>query len=94
MIRGTPYDTGSVLRLLLDAGAKPVGDPAHAHMVAVDARGPKFDGGIVTRITAIPHGIVVDRNANGFTTKARTPARRILPAGARASPNARVRSPI
>ena len=66
MIRGTPYDTGSVLRLLLDAGAKPVGDPKHAHIVAVDARGPKFDGGIVTRITAIPHGIVVDRKAKRF----------------------------
>jgi tricarballylate dehydrogenase len=66
MIRGTPYDTGSVLRLLLDAGVKPVGNSAHAHMVAVDARGPKFDGGIVTRITAIPHGIVVDRGGKRF----------------------------
>jgi tricarballylate dehydrogenase len=66
MIRGTPYATGTVLRLLLGAGAKPVGDPARAHMVAVDARGPKFDGGIVTRVTAIPHGIVVDRNAQRF----------------------------
>src|ERR1700722_20292390 len=66
MIRGTPYVTGSVLRLLLDAGAKPVGDPARAHMVAVDARGPKFDGGIVTRITAIPHGVVVDREGRRF----------------------------
>jgi tricarballylate dehydrogenase len=66
LIRGTPYATGSVLRLLLDAGAKSVGDPARAHMVAVDARGPKFDGGIVTRITAIPHGIVVDRDGKRF----------------------------
>jgi tricarballylate dehydrogenase len=66
MIRGTPYATGAVLRLLLDAGAKPVGNPARAHMVAVDARGPKFDGGIVTRITAIPHGIVVDRDGQRF----------------------------
>ena len=66
IIRGTPYDTGSVLRLLLDAGARPVGDPTHAHIVAVDARGPKFDGGIVTRITAIPHGVVVDSRAKRF----------------------------
>jgi tricarballylate dehydrogenase len=66
MIRGTPHDSGSVLRLLLDAGAKPIGNPARAHMVAVDARGPKFDGGIITRITAIPHGIVVDRHAKRF----------------------------
>jgi len=43
-----------------------VGDRARAHMVAVDARGPKFDGGIVTRITAIPHGIVVDSNGRRF----------------------------
>jgi tricarballylate dehydrogenase len=66
MIRGTPYDTGTVLRLLLEADVKPAGNSARAHMVAVDARGPKFDGGIVTRITAIPHGIVVDRNGQRF----------------------------
>lgn len=66
MVRGTPYVTGSVLRLLLAAGARPVGDPSRAHMVAVDARGPKFDGGIVTRITGIPHGIVVDRDGKRF----------------------------
>jgi len=66
MVRGTPYATGGVLRCLLEAGAMPVGDPARCHMVAVDARGPKFDGGIVTRITAIPHGIVVDRECRRF----------------------------
>ena len=66
MIRGAANLTGSVLRLMLDAGARPVGDPKRCHMVAVDARGPKFDGGIVTRITAIPHGIVVDRGGERF----------------------------
>jgi tricarballylate dehydrogenase len=66
MIRGTPHVTGRVLRMLLDAGARPVGEPARCHMVAVDARGPRFDGGIVTRITAIPHGIVVDRDGRRF----------------------------
>jgi tricarballylate dehydrogenase len=66
MVRGTPYVTGSVLRLLLDAGARPVGDIRRCHMAAVDARGPRFDGGIVTRITAIPHGIVVGRDGRRF----------------------------
>jgi tricarballylate dehydrogenase len=66
MVRGTPYVTGSPLRLLLDSGAKSTGDPSKCHMVAVDARGPRFDGGIVTRITAIPHGIVIDRNCRRF----------------------------
>lgn len=65
-VRGTPYASGSALRLLLNAGAKPVGHPRHCHEVAVDARGPKFDGGIVTRIAAIPHGIVVDRDCRRF----------------------------
>lgn len=66
MVRGAPHVTGSPLRLLLDSGAKAVGDPSRCHMVAVDARGPRFDGGIVTRITAIPHGIVVDRDCRRF----------------------------
>lgn len=65
-LRGTPYADGTALRILLDIGAKPVGDPGRCHLVAVDARGPKFDGGIVTRITAIPHGIVVDRDCRQF----------------------------
>lgn len=62
VVRGTRYATGSVLRGLLDAGVKPVGDSSRCHMVAVDARGPRFDGGIVTRIGAIPRGLAVDRN--------------------------------
>jgi tricarballylate dehydrogenase len=60
-IRGTPFDTGHVLRLLLEAGARPAGAAGRGHIVAVDARGPRFDGGIVTRVEAIPFGLVVDR---------------------------------
>jgi tricarballylate dehydrogenase len=60
VIRGTPYNTGAVLRLLLDAGVAPVGDAAACHAVAVDARAPKFDGGIATRLDCIPFGIVVN----------------------------------
>jgi tricarballylate dehydrogenase len=66
VIRGNPHATGSVLRKLLDAGARETGDGASAHLVAVDARGPKTDGGIVTRVECIPQGIVVDRNGERF----------------------------
>jgi tricarballylate dehydrogenase len=66
LIRGTPYNTGTMLRALLDAGAAPVGDPRECHAVAIDGRAPKFDGGIVTRLDCIPLGIVVDRNAERF----------------------------
>jgi len=66
IIRGTPYNTGTVLRLMLDAGAEPVGDPAQCHAVAIDARAPKFDGGIVTRLDSVPLGIVVNRHGDRF----------------------------
>jgi len=66
IIRGTPYDRGRVLRMLLDSGAKAVGDPRQCHAVAVDARAPKFDGGIVTRLDCVPFGIVVNKHARRF----------------------------
>ncbi len=65
-IRGTPFNDGSMLRALLDAGAEPVGDPRGAHAIAVDARGPDEDGGIVTRLDTIPFGIVVNAAAQRF----------------------------
>ena len=66
IIRGTPYNKGRVLRLMLDAGAMSVGDPRACHAVAVDARAPKFDGGIVTRLDCVPLGIVVNKHAVRF----------------------------
>jgi tricarballylate dehydrogenase len=66
LIRGTPYNRGTVLKLLLDKGVEPVGDPTQCHAVAIDARAPKFDGGIITRLDCVVFGIVVNRNAERF----------------------------
>lgn len=66
LIRGTPFDKGKVLKLLLDHGAIPIGDPTQAHMVPIDARSPKFDGGIVTRLDCVTLGIVVNKNGDRF----------------------------
>jgi tricarballylate dehydrogenase len=66
LIRGTPYNRGDVLRMLLDAGVMPVGDPTQCHAVAIDARAPKFDGGIATRLDSIVFGVVVNRDAQRF----------------------------
>jgi tricarballylate dehydrogenase len=66
IIRGTPYDKGRLLRVLLDNGVQPVGDPRQCHAVAIDARAPKFDGGIVTRLDCVSFGIVVNRDAVRF----------------------------
>jgi tricarballylate dehydrogenase len=66
LIRGTPYNRGDVLRMLLDSGVAPVGDPTQCHAVAIDARAPKFDGGIATRLDSVVFGIMVNRNAERF----------------------------
>jgi len=66
IIRGTPYNKGTLLKLMLDAGAQSVGDARECHAVAVDARAPKFDGGIVTRLDCLSLGIVVNKHAERF----------------------------
>jgi tricarballylate dehydrogenase len=66
LVRGTPYNKGRMLRALIDRGAAAIGDPAQGHCVAIDARAPKFDGGIVTRVDCVSLGIVVNREARRF----------------------------
>src|SRR3977135_517357 len=66
LIRGTPYNRGSILKMLLSKGVQEVGDPTQCHAVAIDARAPKFDGGIITRHDSVVFGIVVNKNAARF----------------------------
>ncbi len=66
IIRGSPFDDGKVLRLLMDAGATITGDPDQCHAIAVDARAPKFDAGIVSRVDCVSLGIVVNQEAKRF----------------------------
>jgi tricarballylate dehydrogenase len=66
LIRGTPYNKGRVLKLMLDNGAQSVGDATQCHAVAIDARAPKFDGGIVTRLDSVSLGIVVNKDGERF----------------------------
>jgi len=66
IIRGTPHNRGGMLKELLRHGAKPEGDPRGCHAVALDARAPKFDGGIVTRLDSVPFGIVVNKKVKRF----------------------------
>jgi tricarballylate dehydrogenase len=66
LIRGTANNRGTVLRLLLDKGVQSVGEPTQCHAVAIDARAPKYDGGIVTRLDCVVFGIVVNKEAQRF----------------------------
>ena len=65
-IRGTRFNQGVVLKDLLAQGADAVGDATQAHMVAIDARAPLYDGGICTRVDAVSLGIMVNRDGVRF----------------------------
>ncbi|WP_088283625.1 FAD-dependent tricarballylate dehydrogenase TcuA [Ideonella sp. A 288] len=66
LIRGTRFNQGVLLKDLLAQGADPIGDATQAHMVAIDARAPLYDGGIVTRVDCLSLGIMVNREGRRF----------------------------
>lgn len=66
LIRGTRYNMGVVLKVMMREGADTMGDVTQAHCVAIDARSPLYDGGICTRIDCVSLGIVVNREAKRF----------------------------
>jgi tricarballylate dehydrogenase len=66
IIRGTPYNDGHVLARLYEANAGRAGQEKGFHAIALDARSPRFDGGIATRLDTIPFGIVVNRHGSRF----------------------------
>ena len=66
LIRGSRYNQGVLLKHLLESGADAIGDATQAHMVAIDARAPLYDGGICTRIDCVSLGVVVNKKAERF----------------------------
>ena len=66
LIRGTRFNLGTLLKFMIDAGADQIGDPSQSHCVAIDARAPLYDGGIVTRIDCVSLGVVVNQNSERF----------------------------
>lgn len=65
-IRGTRFNMGVPLKAMIAAGADVIGDPSQSHCVAIDARAPLYDGGIVTRLDSVTLGIMLNRNAERF----------------------------
>jgi len=65
-IRGSRFNRGRVLRQMINAGATAIGDPRQCHAVAIDARAPLYDGGIVTRVDCVSLGIVVNTRGERF----------------------------
>jgi tricarballylate dehydrogenase len=65
-VRGPRYNDGTVLAQLFDAGADRAGEERGFHAIAVDARSPRFDGGIATRLDTIPFGVVLNSDGVRF----------------------------
>ncbi len=66
IVRGSSYDRGEILKIMMSSDADVVGDEDQCHAIAVDARSPEYDGGIVTRIDCITHGIVINKHGERF----------------------------
>ncbi len=66
LIRGTRFNQGVVLKELIRNQAMIIGDPTQGHAVAIDARAPLYDGGIVTRVDCVSLGIVLNKNGERF----------------------------
>ena len=66
LIRGTPNNKGRMLAELIRAGAQTIGDPTQCHAVAIDARAPKYDGGIVSRLDCVCFSVVVNNQGLRF----------------------------
>ena len=65
-VRGTRYAQGTLLRNLLDHWMEPVAEADQCHAIALDARAPKFDAGIVSRVDSVPFSIMVNNDGARF----------------------------
>ncbi|MGX7678637.1 FAD-dependent tricarballylate dehydrogenase TcuA [Jatrophihabitans sp. DSM 45814] len=66
IIRGTPFNDGHILARLFDAGAARAGQERGFHAIALDARAPRFDGGIATRLDTVPFGVTLNMHGQRF----------------------------
>lgn len=66
LIRGTRFNQGKMLKELIRNQAMIIGDPTQGHAVAIDARSPLYDGGIVTRVDCVSLGIVLNKHGERF----------------------------
>ncbi|WP_251820500.1 hypothetical protein [Campylobacter jejuni] len=55
-----------MLKALEKNHAQIMGDPTQGHIVAIDARTPKYDGDIASRVDCVSLGIVVNKKAQRF----------------------------
>lgn len=65
-VRGSRHNTGEVLRMLLDLGAKPGGHWQSGHASPIDASAPDVESGSAANRYTYPYCITVDERAQRF----------------------------
>lgn len=68
-VRGTPYNTGEVLNMALEAGAQPYGNWSGCHAIAWDAAAPPTGDRELTNLfskQSYPLGVVINKDASRF----------------------------
>jgi len=65
-VRGSRHNTGEVLRMLLDLGAKPTGHWQSGHASPIDAKAPDVESGSAANRYTYPYCITLDENGRRF----------------------------
>jgi tricarballylate dehydrogenase len=64
-VRGSRYNTGEAIDMMLDAGAKAEGQWGGAHMALIDAAAPPVEGG-TNRIDGYQYGLLLNHEGDRF----------------------------
>jgi len=64
-VRGSPYNTGEAIDMVLDVDANPVGQWSGAHMALIDAGSPDAEGG-ANRVDGYQYGVILNEEGERF----------------------------
>jgi len=93
LIRGTPYNRGTVLKMLIERGVQEIGDPTQCHAVAIDARPRNSMAASSRGSIAWSSALSSTRRLSVFMTRARISGRSATRSGAGSSRHSPIRSP-
>jgi len=64
-VRGSRYNTGEGIEMVLDAGGRATGQWGGAHMALIDAESPDYDGG-ANRVDGYQYGVLLNNDGERF----------------------------
>lgn len=64
-VRGSRYNTGEGIEMVLDAGARATGQWGGAHMALIDSQAPQYEGG-ANRVDGYQYGVLINNDGKRF----------------------------